>query len=214
MKPDTNYLGEYLKALREGRGFSNIREYVRHYNLPVGYVYYTEIESGKKYLALETGKQLCDALNADILAFYSQLLKDILPAEVQDDFLNLIPLSKNLDPKEAANKQLALRAAYQNYVLAHIHGTANSVSKEAEAQCVIAETIKTIEEMNSSKIPDPHAPNCFSGIVGLNKDKQEELSRLIADLMTEFQSYHLPNEQQQLLALSFAPLEKYGRSPT
>ncbi len=99
MKPDTNYLGQFLKALREERGFENIREYVQHYNLPVGYVYYTEIEAGKKYLALATARQLCEALDAEMLAFfYVQLLKDILPQEVQKDVLNLIPRPARIRP--------------------------------------------------------------------------------------------------------------------
>lgn len=211
MKPDTNFLGEYLKALREERGFNNIREYVRHYNLPVGYVYYTEIESGKKYLALETGRQLCEALNADILSFYSQLLKDILPEEVQDNFLNLIPLAKNVDPKELADKQLALKNAYQKFVLARINQKVGTMPKETQAQRVTEETIKTLREMNGHKIPDPHASNCFYGVAGLTKEKQHELARLIADLSAEFESYQTPGEEPQLLALSLAPINNNSR---
>lgn len=219
MKPDTNHLGQYLRALREERGFSNIREYVQHYNLPVGYVYYTEIESGKKYLALETARQLCQALDADSLSFHSQLLKDILPTEVQDDFLNLIPLSKNTDPVEMASKQEALRDAYQRNMLSRINQTANSMTKEAEtlfadkrtcAERITAETLQALNYMNESIVPDPTASNCFFGIAGLSKQKQQDLARLIADLRAEFDAYHQQStEESQVMAIAFSPIKPY-----
>lgn len=207
MKPTTNYLGEFLQALREQRGFANIREYVRHYKLRVGYVYYTEIEAGKKYLALETAKQLCESLDADFLLFYSNLLKDILPNEVQNDFLNLIPLSKNADPNEIARKEAALKTAYQNHVLACLTQTRDSSTATLNAHQLISETQTTIKDINGSLIPNPHTPNYFYGIVGLNKQKQEELARLIADLRVEFDSYNDPSaHQSQVMAIALSPI--------
>lgn len=290
MKPDTNYLGQFLKALREERGFGNIREYVQHYNLPVGYVYYTEIESGKKYLALETANQLCQALDADYLSFHSHLLKDILPTEIQNDFLNLIPLSNYSDPLQRESKQEALRDAYQRNLLSRLNLTTEYMTKEAEAffvnnpdlmplvaaiyctetttalalketaerlgismpieeilanfenfavakisqgqdqtkivhrlsdmimthdkrtgaQRVSAETLKALSGADISVLPDPNASNCFYGVVGLSKQKQQEVSRLIADLRAEFDSYHQTStDELQVMTVAFSPIKQY-----
>jgi transcriptional regulator with XRE-family HTH domain len=290
MKPDTNHLSSFLKALREERGFGNIREYVQYYNLPVGYVYYTEIESGKKYLSLETANQLCQALNADPLSFYSYLLKDILPSEIQNDFLNLLPLSNISDPLQIENKQKVLRDAYQRNMLSRLNLTARSMNKEAEtffvnnpdlmpllgaiyctetttdlalketaerlgismpigeilanfenlsvikisqgpdqtkivhrlsttitpgnqktgAQRITVETLKALSDADLSAIPDPNASNCFYGVVGLSKQKQQDVSLLIADLIAEFNSYHQTAEGElQLMTVAFSPIKQY-----
>lgn len=208
MKPDTNYLGQFLKALREQRGFENTHEYVKHYKLPVSYVYYTEIESGKKYLGLERAKQLCEALEADLFLFYSQLLKDILPAETQNDFLALLPLSKHSDPQEIAQKEIILREAYQRRLVSQLNFTANMAnSKTDTAQRLTAETLQTIDDVDPNSPPNPNSSNTFYGVVGLSKQKQEHLARLIADLCAEFDSYDQhASEESQLLGIAFSPI--------
>lgn len=130
-KPNQTHLGQFLRSLREGRGYESIQEYVRHYQLPVSYVYYTELEAGKKRIALETAKQLCDALSADTLSFNYHLLQDILPTEVQADFLNLIPVHVSDEDKQA-NKTQKIKEAYQKIQLSRIGLAIGYMTEEAE----------------------------------------------------------------------------------
>lgn len=292
-KPPQTYLGRYLLSLREQRGFDNIQEYVRRHNLPVSYVYYTEIESGKKRIALETSKQLCAALEADQISFFYHLLKDILPENIQTEFLNRIPIQNLLNSKEKEEKAQKIQKAHQKNLLARLHKTIFYMSKEAGTfisknarlnllitaiYCVrstsdkelqylaqrlnidipIEDILKSFEELeiikisqssdkklriimpahdiivttNSQVIADiinnetkiaalessKHAftganqDNCFHGMIGLSKQKQEELHTYIADLVAEFNACHLENSDgvPQLMTIIFSPAKEYG----
>lgn len=129
-KPST-YVGQFLRSLREQRGFENIHEYVRQYQLPVSYVYYTELESGKKRIAQETAKQLCAALKTDSLSFFYHLLKDILPTDIQPDFLDLIPVQIS-DKSEQAGKTQKVIESYQKLQLSMLGLDLGRMTNEAE----------------------------------------------------------------------------------
>lgn len=121
-----------MRNLREQRGYESIQEYARAYHLPVSYVYYTEIESGKKKIALETSKELCEALDVDFISFFYHLLKDILPADIQDDFLSLVPLHKVTDPEDLTNKATKIKQAYQKNQLSRLNSAISPMSDAAD----------------------------------------------------------------------------------
>ncbi len=131
-KSKPTHLGQFLRTLREQRGYESIQEYARQYQLPVSYVYYTEIESGKKKISLESSKQLCEALGADIVSFYYHVLKDILPAHVQDDFLSLVPLHRVTDPEDLAKKSRQIAQAYQKNQLSRLSSATSSMSEKGD----------------------------------------------------------------------------------
>jgi len=80
-KKETN-LGRYLYSIRIQRGFANISDYLRKFELPISDVYYRDIESGAKIVSLETADRLCRALQTDRHVFYFHLMSDLLPADV------------------------------------------------------------------------------------------------------------------------------------
>ncbi|MBX9771661.1 MAG: helix-turn-helix domain-containing protein [Candidatus Obscuribacterales bacterium] len=132
-KSKPSHLGQFLRLLREQRGYDSIQDYAQKYQLPVSYAYYTEIESGKKKIAPETSKQLCEALEVDFVSFYYHLLQDILPAEIQDDYLNLVPLHKVTDRQELANREARIKEAYQKNQLSRLSSANSIMSEQAEA---------------------------------------------------------------------------------
>lgn len=132
IKHTPTHLGQFLRSLRQSRGYDSIQEYVQKYNLPVSYVYYTELEAGKKRIALETAKQLCDALSADTLSFHYHLLQDILPTEVQADFLNLIPVHISNENVQAIKTQ-KIKESYQKIQLSRLGLAVGYMTEEAEA---------------------------------------------------------------------------------
>ncbi|MBX9879392.1 MAG: helix-turn-helix transcriptional regulator [Candidatus Obscuribacterales bacterium] len=131
-KPKPTHLGQFLRNLREQRGYDSIQEYARQYQLPVSYVYYTEIESGKKKISLETSKELCEALDVDLISFYYHVLKDVLPQDIQDDFLSLVPLHKVTDPDELAAKANQIQQAYQNNQLSRLSSATSSMPEAGD----------------------------------------------------------------------------------
>lgn len=131
-KPKPTHLGQFLRNLREQRGYDSIQEYARQYQLPVSYVYYTEIESGKKKISLETSKELCEALDVDLISFYYHVLKDILPKDIQDDFLTLVPLHKVTDPDELSERADRVQDAYQKNQLSRLSSATSSMPEEAD----------------------------------------------------------------------------------
>lgn len=131
-KPTQTHLGQFLRNLREQRGYDSIQEYARQYQLPVSYVYYTEIESGKKKISLETSKELCDALDVDLISFYYHVLKDVLPVDIQNDFLSLVPLHKITDPSELNDKANRIQQAYQKNQLSKLSSATSSMPKKGD----------------------------------------------------------------------------------
>jgi transcriptional regulator with XRE-family HTH domain len=277
------HLGQFLQTLREERGFQSIQEYVRRYKLPVSYVYYTEVESGKKRIALETSKQLCAALEADQTSFYYHLLKDILPKDIQADFLSRIPIQQILDKQEKENKAQSINMAYRKNQLSRMNKQIFYASNKSNAYlnkhpqlfpllsaiyCVdstsdneleqlatrlgvnipIDEVLTKFEELgiieckqaknasykiikrkhniivtndqsifasvikSETEIAAKTAPtNYFHGMLGLSKQKQEELRTHLLDLDAEFDAYHLENPDgiPQLMTIVFSSAKEY-----
>lgn len=131
-KSKSTHLGQFLRTIREQRGYESIQEYARQYQLPVSYVYYTEIESGKKSISLESSKQLCEALEVDSIAFYYHVLKDILPENLQDDFLSLVPLHKVTDPQDLTKKSTQIKQAYQKNQLSRLSSATSAMPEEGD----------------------------------------------------------------------------------
>lgn len=80
-------LGMYLRTLRLSRGFDSVNEYLRKYSLPITAAYYRDLESGRKSIGIDTAEQICQALEADIHAFYYHLLSDVIPLRVVDNLV-------------------------------------------------------------------------------------------------------------------------------
>jgi len=293
IKQSQTHLGRFLSTLREQRGYESIQEYVRHYQLPVSYVYYTEIESGKKRLSLETSKQLYIALEADQTSFYYHLLRDILPDNIQTEFLNRIPIQQVLDKKEKTSKAQSIKEAYQKNQLSRLNRKIVYVSDEADdylkanpllnslisaiycvpstsdkeleqlairlgisdpieailskfeelelikivdandkqyriisrlhdivvtndrsifAKAIESETRHAVTETAQASVAGADQANCFYGMIGLTKQKQEELRMHIADLDAEFDAYHLKDADgmPQLMTIVFSPAREYS----
>jgi hypothetical protein len=88
----------HLRSLRLSRGFDSVNEYLRKYSLPITAAYYRDLESGRKSIGIDTAEQICHALDADMHAFYYNLLSDVIPLRVID---NLVPPeSKDVDEKD------------------------------------------------------------------------------------------------------------------
>ncbi|HEX8492920.1 MAG TPA: hypothetical protein VF658_08780 [Pyrinomonadaceae bacterium] len=88
-KKETN-LGRYLYSIRIQRGFANISDYLRKYELPISDVYYRDVESGAKIVSLETADRLCHALHTDRHVFYFHLMRDLLPADIVEKLIKPI----------------------------------------------------------------------------------------------------------------------------
>lgn len=127
----STHLGNYLRSVRMSRGYTNVNEYLRSYKLPITYVYYREIEIGKRKLGLETAKSLCGALQVDSKAFYYHLLKDILPAEVTEHFKNMLPARQRLSREELADEKESMDRAYRSSLLDALRLNFNILEKEA-----------------------------------------------------------------------------------
>jgi len=113
----STHLGNFLRSVRLSRGYTNVNEYLRNYKLPITYVYYREIEIGKRKLGLETAKGLYEALDVDAKAFYYHLLKDILPVEVTEHFKYVLPVSQRLSGEELAQEKEHISEAYRDSFL-------------------------------------------------------------------------------------------------
>lgn len=131
-KPKPTHLGQFLRTIREQRGYESIQEYARKYHLPVSYVYYTEIESGKKSISLDSSKPLCEALEVDLVSFYYYVLKDILPDDVQDDFLSLVPFRTVTVPEDLTKKTAQITQAYQKNQLSRLSSAISYMPEEAD----------------------------------------------------------------------------------
>lgn len=83
-------LGRYMYSLRIQRGFANISDYLRKYELPISDVYYRDVESGAKIVSLDTADKLCNALQADRRVFYFHLLRDLLPRDIVEKLIKPI----------------------------------------------------------------------------------------------------------------------------
>lgn len=127
----STHLGNYLRSVRLSRGYTNVNEYLRSYKLPITYVYYREIEIGKRKLGLETARSLCDALEVDSKAFYYHLLKDILPTDVTEHFKNMLPAKQRMSGEELAQEKESIDQAYRNSFLSALRLNFSMLEKEA-----------------------------------------------------------------------------------
>lgn len=125
------HLGNYLRQVRLNRGYTNVNEYLRCYKLPITYVYYREIEIGKRKLGLETARSLCEALEVDNKAFYYHLLKDILPADVTQHFKHLLPSRQRMSDEELTLEKESTDQAYRNSFLNALRLNFTLLEKEA-----------------------------------------------------------------------------------
>ncbi len=127
----STHLGNYLRSVRLNRGYTNVNEYLRSYKLPITYVYYREIEIGKRKPGLETARSLCEALDVDIKAFYYHLLKDILPAEVTEHFKHMLPARQRMSGEELAQEKESIDQAYRSSFLDALRLNFTMLEKEA-----------------------------------------------------------------------------------
>jgi len=127
----STHLGNYLRSVRLNRGYTNVNEYLRSYKLPITYVYYREIEIGKRKLGLETARSLCEALDVDSKAFYYHLLKDILPGDVTEHFKHMLPAGQRLSGEELAQEKQSIDEAYRTSFLDALRLNFTMLEKEA-----------------------------------------------------------------------------------
>lgn len=132
-KRNATKLGLFLCSVRQSRGYSNINEYLRNYSLPISDVYYREIESGKRQVAMETASQLCEALQIDYADFYYYLLKDILPQEVESAFTTAMPPQPDLDQAALDIKKQKVQQAYQKNFVDRLKQRVGYMNAETEA---------------------------------------------------------------------------------
>lgn len=141
------------------RGYTNVNEYLRKYQLPISYVYYRDIEIGKRKIGLESAKMLCEALKVDYRVFYSHLLKDLLPEQVMDCFLNLIPQTDN--------------------------GSSESPDQSKDLQYVLSETKQSIKRLNESFDEERLDPSLHHGVTALTEASHNKVLNRITDLLAE-----------------------------
>lgn len=153
------HLGNYLRETRLSRGYTNVNEYLRKYQLPISYVYYRDIEIGKRKIGLESAKVLCEALKVDYRVFYSHLLKDLLPDEVMDYFVHLIPQADNESSKGG--------------------------NQPKELQYVLSETKQSIKQLNESFNEERLDPSLHHGVAALTVTSHNKVLNRIADLLAE-----------------------------
>lgn len=134
--PQSSHLGQYLRLLRESRGYENIHEYVRKYKLPFSYVYYTELETGKRRIGLQACQSLCQALDANVPSFFYHMLQDVLPDGVKEEFLARIPLDEVFDAHDQENKEQQIKDAYRKQLRARLNLDTCVMSEEAETYFV------------------------------------------------------------------------------
>lgn len=106
---------------------------MRNYLLPISAVYYREIESGKRKIALESASQLCEALQIDYADFYYYLLKDILPPQVESAFTSLMPPQPELDQMAQETKKQKVQQAYQKNFVDRLKQRVGYMNAETEA---------------------------------------------------------------------------------
>ncbi len=141
------------------RGYTNVNEYLRKYQLPISYVYYRDIEIGKRKIGLESAKVLCEALHVDYRVFYTHLLKDLLPAEVIDNFVHLIP---------------------QDGI-----SSGAAVDQSKDLQYLLSETKKSIKQLNESFDQDSSDPSLHHGVTALTEASHQKVLNRLADLLAE-----------------------------
>ncbi len=156
-QPGTN-LGNFLRETRLSRGYTNVNEYLRKYQLPISYVYYRDIEIGKRKIGLESAKVLCAALHVDYRVFYTHLLKDLLPKDVMDSFVHLIP---------------------QN------NGTHEVADQTKELKNMLVETKQSAKQLNDSFDEDLVDPSLHQGVASLTPSAREKVLNRISDLISE-----------------------------
>lgn len=156
-QPGTN-LGNYLRETRLSRGYTNVNEYLRKYQLPISYVYYRDIEIGKRKIGLESARVLCAALHVDYRVFYTHLLKDLLPKDVMDSFVHLIP---------------------QN------DGTTDAPEQSKELKNMLVETRLSAKQLNDSFDQFLVDPSLHQGVTGLTPSEREKVLNRISDLISE-----------------------------
>lgn len=78
----TTSFGRYLRTMRLSRGFDNINDYARHYQLPITAGYYRDIENGRRILNISSAEQICLALKADLHEFIYHFLEGMVPEPV------------------------------------------------------------------------------------------------------------------------------------
>jgi transcriptional regulator with XRE-family HTH domain len=103
-KTDSNYFGQFLRALRLSRGFTNINEYLRRYPLSISTVHYRYLESGSRKVGVDAAQELCTELQADAKSFYHNLLKDWLPEGFMAFFVGLSDDEQSAQAREVYQK--------------------------------------------------------------------------------------------------------------
>ena len=141
------------------RGYNNVNEYLRKYQLPISYVYYRDIEIGKRKIGLESARVLCEALQVDYRVFYSHLLKDLLPPDVMDYFVHLIPQSDC--------------------------NTFESDSQAKELKVLLSETKQTIKQLDESFDEDLVDPSLNHGVTALTESSRQKVLNRMSDLLAE-----------------------------
>lgn len=152
------HLGNYLRETRLSRGYTNVNEYLRKYQLPISYVYYRDIEIGKRKIGLESAKVLCEALQVDYRIFYSHLLKDMLPPDVMDTFVHLIPQD---------------------------NGNQESHDQSKELKYLLSQTKESIKQLNESFDEKRIDPSLHHGVVVLKPSVRQKVLNRLADLLAE-----------------------------
>jgi hypothetical protein len=132
-KSNATKLGQFLRSVRLARAYSNINEYMRRYVLPISDVYYREIESGKRKISIDSAKELCEALQIDYADFYYHLLQDILPQEVQGDFISCLPKPIPLDDSAKELKKQQVKLAYQKNFVDRLEKRIGYMNEESES---------------------------------------------------------------------------------
>ncbi|MBX9769794.1 MAG: hypothetical protein K2X29_00395 [Candidatus Obscuribacterales bacterium] len=153
------HLGNYLRETRLSRGYTNVNEYLRKYQLPISYVYYRDIEIGKRKIGLESARVLCEALHVDYRVFYSHLLKDLLPAEVMDSFIHQIPQAGTDSDKTQV--------------------------QTGDHKNILSETKKSIKQLNESLDEELADPSLFHGVTALTESSRQKVLNRVADLLAE-----------------------------
>lgn len=123
----TKYLGTYLRDVRLGRKKDNIQEYLNEYNVhAITESYYRAIESGKKYIKMDTALELCRELDVDENSFFYCLLKDALEPSVFNTLIKPRIIDNNAERRfDQLDKKLTMyeNAFRKNFVREQFYGT-------------------------------------------------------------------------------------------
>lgn len=120
----TNF-GQFLRSLRIERNFSNISQYLQHYQVTtISAAYYRDLESGRKQISFDTASELCKSLEADSKRFYYHLLSDVLPNDVMKILVRPIMDETFKDVEERLKKleddRQTYRTAFEKSWLAEV----------------------------------------------------------------------------------------------